>query len=224
MCFPATGRRTNSRRACIIRRNASLRERSDNAAGRRHDAISLLIWRPASVCRRSIPFASMPRAAANLVWHKSARAGPDRPPHTLIRFCEGQTPAICRSNSRSNTNPLLISRLPLPSASACPTHSSCWPGSTTTRGRRVSRDIDTGRVAFCGTENISTPNLSYAAQYLACALTCERFTSALADNSCITWGRYGSLLRKGGPCQISANSVFVSGSCLRYCCRSFSGC
>ena len=43
------------------------------------------------------------------------------------------------------------------------------PGSTTTRGRHVSRDSDTGRVAFCGTENISTPNLSYAAQYLACA-------------------------------------------------------
>ena len=67
------------------------------------------------------------------------------------------------------------------------------PGSTTTRGRHVSRDIDTGRVAFCGTENISTPNLSYAAQYLACALPCERFTSALADNPCITRGRYGSL-------------------------------
>ena len=64
------------------------------------------------------------------------------------------------------------------------------PGSTTTRGRHVSRDIDTGRVAFCGTENISTPNLSYAAQYLACALPCERFTSALADNPCITRGRY----------------------------------
>src|SRR4029077_6044595 len=55
------------------------------------------------------------------------------------------------------------------------------PGSTTTRGRHVSRDIDTGRIAFCGTENISTPNLSYAAQYLDCALPCERFTSALAD-------------------------------------------
>jgi hypothetical protein len=67
------------------------------------------------------------------------------------------------------------------------------PGSTTTRGRHVSRDIDTGRVAFCGTENISTPNLSYAAQYLACALPCERFTSALADSPCITRGRYGSL-------------------------------
>ncbi len=55
------------------------------------------------------------------------------------------------------------------------------PGSTTTRGRRVSCDIDTSRVAFCGTENISTPNLSYAAQYLACALPCERFTFVLAD-------------------------------------------
>src|SRR5208282_1997602 len=68
------------------------------------------------------------------------------------------------------------------------------PGSTTTRGRRVSCDIDTSRVAFCGTENISTPNLSYAAQYLACALPCERFTSALADNPCITRGQCGSLL------------------------------
>ena len=68
------------------------------------------------------------------------------------------------------------------------------PGSTTTRGRHVSCDIDTGRVAFCRTENITTPNLSYAAQYLACALPCERFTSALADNPCITRGQCGSLL------------------------------
>ena len=68
------------------------------------------------------------------------------------------------------------------------------PGSTTTRGRHVSCDIDTRRVAFCGTENISTPNLSYAAQYLACALPCERFTSALAGIPCITRGRCGSLL------------------------------
>src|SRR4029077_14310696 len=36
-------------------------------------------------------------------------------------------------------------------------------------------------------------HLSYAAQYLACALPCERFTSALADNLCTTRGRYGSL-------------------------------
>jgi hypothetical protein len=82
------------------------------------------------------------------------------------------------------------------------------PGSTTTRGRHVSRDIDTGRVAFCGTENISTPNLSYAAQYLACALPCERFTSALADNPCITRGRCGSLLlhRDGLPPSTSCRS------------------
>jgi hypothetical protein len=75
------------------------------------------------------------------------------------------------------------------------------PGSTTTRGQHVSCDIDTGRVAFCGTENISTPDLSYAAQYLACALPCERFTSVLADNPCITRGRCGSLLlhRDGLP-------------------------
>ena len=56
------------------------------------------------------------------------------------------------------------------------------PGSTTTRGQRASCDIDARHVAFCGTENIGTPNLSYAAQYLACALPCERFTSALAGN------------------------------------------
>jgi hypothetical protein len=62
------------------------------------------------------------------------------------------------------------------------------PGSTTTRGQHVSCDIDTGCVAFCWTENISAPDLSYAAQYLACALPCERFASALASNPCITRG------------------------------------
>ncbi len=78
---------------------------------------------------------------------------------------------------------------------------SALPGSTTTRGRHVSCGIDTRRVAFCGTENISTPNLSYAAQYLACALPCERFTSAFAGIPCITRGRCGSLLlhRDGLP-------------------------
>jgi hypothetical protein len=82
------------------------------------------------------------------------------------------------------------------------------PGSTTTRGRRVSCGIDTRRVAFCGTENISTPNLSYAAQYLACALPCERFTSALTGIPCITRGRCGSLLlhRDGLPPSTSCRS------------------
>jgi hypothetical protein len=42
-------------------------------------------------------------------------------------------------------------------------------GSATTRGRLVSRDHDTDHLAFCWTENISAPNLSYAAQYLAYA-------------------------------------------------------
>jgi hypothetical protein len=41
------------------------------------------------------------------------------------------------------------------------------PGSTTTRGRLVSRDHDTDHLAFYWTENISAANLSYAAQYLA---------------------------------------------------------
>ena len=67
------------------------------------------------------------------------------------------------------------------------------PGSTTTRGQHVSCAIDAGCVAFCWTENISAPDLSYAAQYLACALPCERFTSALAGSPCITRGRCGSL-------------------------------
>jgi hypothetical protein len=56
------------------------------------------------------------------------------------------------------------------------------PGSPTTRGRRVSCAIVTLRVAFCRTENIGAPNLSYAAQYLACALPCERFMPTLTSS------------------------------------------
>jgi hypothetical protein len=76
-------------------------------------------------------------------------------------------------------------------------------GSTTTRGRHVSCDIDICRVAFCRTENISTPDLSYAAQYLACAPS-----AALADNPCITRGQCGSLLlhRDGLPPSIFCRS------------------
>src|ERR1700732_1955103 len=40
-------------------------------------------------------------------------------------------------------------------------------GSATTRRWFVSRDRDTDHLAFCWTENISAPNLSHAAQYLA---------------------------------------------------------
>ena len=82
------------------------------------------------------------------------------------------------------------------------------PGSTTTRGQHVSCDIDTGCVAFCWTENISAPDLSYAAQYLAYALPCERFTSALAGSPCITQSRCGSLRlhRDGLPPSTSCRS------------------
>jgi hypothetical protein len=55
------------------------------------------------------------------------------------------------------------------------------PGSTTTRGRRASRAIDARRVAFCRTEDIGTPKLVFAAQWLAYALPCQRFASILAD-------------------------------------------
>jgi hypothetical protein len=53
------------------------------------------------------------------------------------------------------------------------------PGSATTRGWLVSCDNDTGHLAFCWTENISAPNLSYAAQYLAYALPYQRFACGL---------------------------------------------
>src|SRR5262249_49857765 len=53
------------------------------------------------------------------------------------------------------------------------------PGSATARGRLVSCDDDTDHFAFCWTENISAPNLSYAAQYLAYALPCQRFACGL---------------------------------------------
>ena len=53
------------------------------------------------------------------------------------------------------------------------------PESTTTRGWLVSSDNDTIHLAFCWTENISAPNLSYAAKYLACALPYQRFACSL---------------------------------------------
>jgi hypothetical protein len=58
------------------------------------------------------------------------------------------------------------------------------PGSTTTRGQRASRESDACHVAFCCPENIGTPNLSFAAQYLAC----QCFATAR-----MTRGRCGSL-------------------------------
>ena len=53
------------------------------------------------------------------------------------------------------------------------------PGSTTTRGWLVSCDNDANHLAFCWTENISAPNLSYAAQYLAYANPYQRFACSL---------------------------------------------
>jgi len=97
------------------------------------------------------------------------------------------------------------------------------PGSSTTRGWHVSRDINTGHVAFCGTENIGTPNLSYAAQYLACALPCERFTAALARNRAslgagvaryaFTVTDFHRLLSAGLPAHPSISSKAAPTSC-----------
>ena len=53
------------------------------------------------------------------------------------------------------------------------------PGSTTTRGWLVSCNDNTNHLAFCWTENISAPNLSYAAQYLAYALPYQLFACSL---------------------------------------------
>ena len=42
------------------------------------------------------------------------------------------------------------------------------------RHEGTERHDDTDHLAFCWTENISAPNLSYAAQYLVCGLTTTR--------------------------------------------------
>jgi len=57
------------------------------------------------------------------------------------------------------------------------------------RGASMCLAISTPAVLPLLDGNISAPNLSDAAQYLACALPCERFTSALAGSPCITQGR-----------------------------------
>ena len=67
------------------------------------------------------------------------------------------------------------------------------PGSATTRGWLVSCDDDTDHLAFCWTENISAPNLSYAAQYLAYALPYQRFACGLTTTRAWLGGRCGSL-------------------------------
>jgi hypothetical protein len=57
------------------------------------------------------------------------------------------------------------------------------PGSTTTRGRRMSRDGDILRIAFCRMQAIGIPKVTFAAQWLAYSLPCQRFAPALADRS-----------------------------------------
>jgi len=47
------------------------------------------------------------------------------------------------------------------------------------RNESVPGSRDTGHLAFCWTENISAPNLSYAAQHLAYALPYQRFACGL---------------------------------------------
>jgi hypothetical protein len=57
------------------------------------------------------------------------------------------------------------------------------PGSPTTPGRAGTRAIAPVRVAFRFENSVGTQdNSSFAAQWLACAHPCRRFTAALADD------------------------------------------
>ena len=51
-------------------------------------------------------------------------------------------------------------------------------GSTTTQGQLMSRDGDMNCIAFCWTESIGAPKLSFAAQWLAYAIPCQRFATS----------------------------------------------
>jgi hypothetical protein len=84
-----------------------------------------------------------------------------------------------RSSAARNTTLLadhVISRFPRKER----TH---MPGSTTTPGRLGARDIAPSRVAFRQQNNVGTRDEgTFAAQWLACALPCQRFADALAGN------------------------------------------
>jgi hypothetical protein len=57
------------------------------------------------------------------------------------------------------------------------------PGSQTTPGRTGTRADAPARVAFRRDDSVGTrDNVTFAAQWLACALPCRRFTPVLADN------------------------------------------
>jgi hypothetical protein len=113
-----------------------------------------------------------PAAVATLLWRpeRAGAKGTDAPPADSAR------PHPEAAHYLLSPNGCRIPRTSRPTVRRC--FGACQ--GLTTRGQHVSCDVDTSRVAFCGTENIGTPNLSYAAQYLACALPCERFASALA--------------------------------------------
>ena len=75
------------------------------------------------------------------------------------------------------------------------------PGDDFRRRRRTAvdqQDVSRRRRYRGGCDRAEAPREDadniVVAQYLACALPCERFTSALADNPCITRGQCGSLL------------------------------
>jgi hypothetical protein len=58
------------------------------------------------------------------------------------------------------------------------------PGAPTTPGQAGARDIVPVRVAFRNENSVGTrDNSSFAAQWLACAHPCRRFTAALTGNS-----------------------------------------
>jgi hypothetical protein len=47
----------------------------------------------------------------------------------------------------------------------------------------MSRNGDIPRIAFCRTQGIGTPKVTFGAQWLAYALPCQRFALALADRN-----------------------------------------
>jgi hypothetical protein len=57
----------------------------------------------------------------------------------------------------------------------------CMPGSMTTQDRSVTRDIATDRVTFRKWDSVGILIESFAAQWLACTLPCQRFADTLAD-------------------------------------------
>ena len=51
------------------------------------------------------------------------------------------------------------------------------PGSQTARGRRAARDDAARHVAFRCLDGVGTPKETFVAQWLACAIPCQRFAT-----------------------------------------------